>query len=89
MGEEPPAGCQSACCSPIARPPLKQNPATSQSASSSKSMYSTGTDGSTLQSEDGSAGAPDFGDNIDSITFEQASLSAPPVPPTKAAGALG
>ncbi|KAI6790233.1 hypothetical protein KC350_g18049, partial [Hortaea werneckii] len=53
-------------------PSLKRNPTTNHSAASAKSVYSTGTDGSPpLQSEDGSSSSPDFGDNIDSTTFEQ------------------
>lgn len=84
---ETPARCRSPCCStPLAssssasqqpssssestrRPALNRN---TDTASSGRSMYSTGTDGSSyLQSEDGSAGFPDLGDNIDSTTFEQ------------------
>lgn len=79
------ATCQSACCTTtttVRRPSLKRNPTTNQSATSAKSVYSTGTDGSPpLQSEDGSSSSPDFGDNIDSTTFEQVrykSIAKPP-----------
>lgn len=69
------ATCQYACCTKtptVRRPSLKRNPTTNHSATSAKSVYSTGTDGSPpLQSEDGSSSSPDFGDNIDSTTFEQ------------------
>ncbi|KAK5120294.1 hypothetical protein LTR85_006500 [Meristemomyces frigidus] len=72
---ETPGRCQSACCTPIARPPLKRNTTTTHSTASAKSTYSTGTDGSMWQSEDGSAfgsalGFPDA-DIIDATTFEQ------------------
>ncbi|KAK3647727.1 Phosphorelay intermediate protein [Elasticomyces elasticus] len=69
---ETPAKCQSACCcTPGTRPGLERNMATTHSAASVKSVYSTGTDGSIVQSEDGSAGALDLGADIDAATFEQ------------------
>lgn len=72
---ETPGRCQSACCTPLARPPLKRNPTTTHStasAKSAKSTYSMGTDGSMIaQSEDGSAGGFPDTDLIDATTFEQ------------------
>ncbi|KAK5175080.1 Phosphorelay intermediate protein [Saxophila tyrrhenica] len=50
------------------RPALNRNAASHVSAASGKSCYSMGTDGSLLQSEDGFA---EFGDMVDSATFEQ------------------
>ena len=81
---EAPACCRCPCCasrpysiadlrpSPkrdqLSRPALNRNVASHFSASSGKSCYSMGTDGSHVQSEDGFA---EFGDMVDSATFEQ------------------
>jgi len=81
---EAPARCKSPCCAPrpysmaglrpspkrdtLSRPALNRNAASHFSASSGKSCYSMGTDGSHVQSEDGFA---EFGDMVDSATFEQ------------------
>lgn len=47
-------------------------PALNRNVVSHTSVGTDGTDGSThLQSDDGSGGTPDFGDTIDSTTFEQ------------------
>ena len=66
-----PPVCTSACCTPLNRPAMARKISTPPPATSAKDSYSTGTDGYLLQSEDGSAGFPDFGENIDSTTFEQ------------------
>ncbi|KAK3110402.1 hypothetical protein LTR53_015349, partial [Teratosphaeriaceae sp. CCFEE 6253] len=67
---EPPAHCQSACCdTPVRRLMLRRNTASVHRALLAEAVYGTGTDGALLQSDDGSV--PDFGEHIDSATFEQ------------------
>ena len=88
---EAPARCRSPCCAPLTqqnddtpalqhdqppqRPALNRNAASHLTTSSAKSVYSTGTDSSCVQSEDGSALFAEFGDNIDTTTFEQVRIS--------------
>lgn len=62
------------------RPPSSatSRPALSRNAASHASIGSGGTDSTTyLQSDDGSGGVPEFGDTIDSTTFEQVCGAAP------------
>lgn len=87
---EAPARCKSPCCAsrpysavdqlpspqregPVVRPALNRNAASHLTTDSGKSMHSTGTDGSHVQSEDGFA---EFGDMVDSATFEQVRWAA-------------
>jgi hypothetical protein len=88
---ETPARCKSPCCAPRpysiidlgpspqregtnGRPALNRHAASNHTASSGKSVYSMDTDGSShVQSEDGFT---EFGDMVDSATFEQVRISS-------------
>ena len=77
---ETPARCKSACCSPLrpreehdhvqpnTRPALNRSAASHQST---KSVYSTGTDGSSHAQSDDPALPEELSDCIDLSTFEQ------------------
>lgn len=73
----PPHGNMTAETTPRQPPPGSPSttrPALNRNVASHTSIGSGVTDGSAyLQSDDGSGGVPDFGDTIDSTTFEQVS----------------
>ena len=77
---EAPARCRSPCCSPLASlqqlSSLSERPAFNRktTASSSKSIYSTGTDGSSLEQSDKEAILAGHPDVIDMNVFEQVFL---------------